>query len=268
MAEEGELEEISARLSFSEKEETSFAVPILTNQSVVESRDIEGRLQEQVLGELSFSKPQEESFGGLEQMEKLEFDHFATYSAPKLLESPPNIRLAPAMKWPKKRVLVENQSNTRSRPTFKYSPKFSTPKAPKILPKALSKEEQIIKKKFHWQLEDAFRKFLKSKLVTTSAEKIVKNRVEVISEFQVEIEANTSRNITEEQEAMYADTVLELYESLADERNFRSELQYAGLSLQPSAKAIPGKGMNWTQLQVVKEKAKLAREMTKFSRVK
>jgi len=268
MAEEEDSEEISVQLSFAENAETSFAVPIAVNQSQVESREVEELLGVHVLGDLSFSKPLEESFGGLEQMEKLEFDHFATYSVPKVFESPTNISMNPARKLQKRRVLVENQSSSRTRPTFKYPPKLTTPKNPKNPPKVLSKDEQITKKKFHWQLEDAFRKFLKSKLTTTSAEKILRNRVEVISEFQAEVEASTSRNISESQEAMYADTVLELYESLAEERNFRSELQYAGLSLQPGSKASSGKGMNWTRQQVVKEKAKLAREMTKFSRVK
>lgn len=126
----------------------------------------------------------------------------------------------------------------------------------------------MTKKKFNWQLEDAFRKFLKSKLATENAEKLVRSRVDIISEFQVEIEATTSRTIPEEQESLYADTVLELYEHLADERNFRSELQYAGLTLQPSSKQTTGKAMNWMQQEVVKEKAKLAKGMGKFSRVK
>jgi len=204
----------------------------------------------------------------LEQMEQLDFDHFATYSVPKLSESPSNLSLTPSLKWPKKRVLVENQSNSRSRHMLKCTPKLSTQKTSKPLPKVQSKEEQMTKKKFNWQLEDAFRKFLKSKLVTENAEKLVRSRVDIISEFQVEIEATTSRTIPEEQESLYADTVLELYEHLADERNFRSELQYAGLTLQPSSRQTTGKAMNWMQQEVVKEKAKLAKGMGKFSRVK
>ena len=222
--------------------------------------------ESEILGNLSFSKPGNAECEKEERMAELDFNMFQTYEVAKMPESPP-FNSTPCEKFIQKNVLNET-GNLKSPSKMKLSPsrKLNPSKKLGISRKVTSKEDQIASKRFRWNLEDSFRKFLKEKLGMESAEKLVRHRVEVISEFQVQIEALTDRNVPVGQEALYADTVLELYERLAEERFFRSELQYAALRRAPETKSTPGK--NWLQQEIGKEKAKLAKGMARFFRVK
>ena len=114
----------------------------------------------------------------------------------------------------------------------------------------------------YWTLETAFRRFLQAKASSESMESLTSNRLATLSEFQQSISPLTSH--LSPGEVSKRDLLLT---SVAEEQRYREEVRQVYLLLQRQHRVSRGK-VGWMQLEVRRDKAKLAQGMQRLAKAK
>lgn len=125
------------------------------------------------------------------------------------------------------------------------------------------KQSSVSDMRIYWTLESVFRRFLQTKASTESYDQLLSNRTGVINEFQQSISP-----FCDGLSAMEVSKRDLLVKSVSEEQRYKEEVRQTFLVLQRQKRVRKGKGMNWMQLEVRRDKAKLVQGMERLAKAK
>lgn len=197
---------------------------------------------EQILGNLSFNKTEsDESNVHISQVS----EPFEGLIKPDKQE----IQIQPLLRAPQKRNILPERSQLRAR-------NYRIP--------SREQELEAIGMKYHWELETAFRKYLKQRVSEENLRDLLENRMNVIADFHSLIRNSQQTSLPTDLAAVHTSKAEELCTLLREEMRYQAEVHLAQQTIERKQRIQkPG---NWMQQQVQREKERLEKGFGKFVR--
>ena len=125
-------------------------------------------------------------------------------------------------------------------------------------------ELEAIGMKHHWELENAFRKYIQQRLAQDSPKSLIENRITVVAEFQHLLRTSQQPAIPADQAAIQASKATELCLQLQEEMRYQAEVHQAQqVTVRRQRLQKP---VNWMHQQVQREKDRLEKGLGKYVR--